>query len=112
MHMAISKSMQRRIDATAKIKARLETAGFSLRDVDRIYGLAKNCASKTLQEPNLAGERAIAAALKTHPHLLWRERYHSDGRRKEPQPAENYNRPPTRKQRQKVDLTNPFQVAA
>lgn len=112
MHMAISKSMQRRLDATVKIKARLERAGFSLRDVDRDYGLAKNCASKTLQEPNLAGERAIAAALKTHPHLLWRERYYADGRRKDPQPAENYLRPPTRKERQKSHPADPFQVAA
>lgn len=115
MHMRIDKSMQRRLDAIANIKARLERAGLSLRDIDRRYGLARCTASRALQEPNLAGERAIAAALKTHPHLLWRERYHADGRRKDPQPMSNYQRPPTRKQRQRaaeLEPIDPIQAAA
>ncbi len=37
MHMRIDKSMQRRLDAIANIKARLERAGLSLRDIDRRY---------------------------------------------------------------------------
>ncbi|MCD2176480.1 helix-turn-helix domain-containing protein [Rhizobium sp. C1] len=111
--MRIDKSMQRRLDAIAKIKARLVLAGITFRDIDRRYGLARCTASRTLQEPNLAGERAIAAALKTHPHLLWRERYHADGRRKDPQPMENYHRPLTRKKRQRaVEPIDPIQAAA
>ncbi len=82
MHMRIDKSMQRRLDAIANIKARLERAGFSLRDIDRLYNLPRCTASRALQEPNFAGELAIAKALSTSPHLLWRERYHVDGRRK------------------------------
>ncbi len=97
--MAIAKSMRARIEMAAKIKARLELKGWSLSRIDREYQLPTNTAATTLREPNLRGERAIAAVLKTHPHLLWRERYHGDGRRKDPQPMENYVRPPTRKQR-------------
>ncbi len=115
MHMRIDKSMQRRLDAIANIKARLERAGFSLRDIDRLYNLPRCTASRALQEPNFAGELAIAKALNTSPHLLWRERYHVDGRRKAPQPMSNYQRPPTRKQRQRaaeLEPIDPIQAAA
>jgi Ner family transcriptional regulator len=112
MHKGIPKAMQRRIDAMVSIKARLERAGFSLTTVDDKYGLARGCASKTLVEPNLAGERAISAVLKTHPHLLWRERYRANGQRKDPQPMENYERPPTLKERRKAGAANPLQAAA
>jgi Ner family transcriptional regulator len=110
--MAISKAMQRRLDAMAQIKARLELAGWSLSKIESKYRLSRGAASKTLQEPNLEGERAIAAVLKTHPHLLWRERYHSDGRRKNPQPMDNYQRPPTRNERRRAAEANSIQAAA
>jgi Ner family transcriptional regulator len=52
--------------------------------------LPRGTAGNTLYEPHAAGERAIAAAFGSLPHLLWRSRYHSDGRRFRPQPLENY----------------------
>ncbi len=104
--MAISKSMQRRIDAQLKIRARLEANGWTQAKIERAYGLTKGAVANALKEPNHAAEKAIAAALKTHPHLLWRERYFADGRRKEPQPVENYIRPPTREARRKAVATS------
>lgn len=97
------KKTRKAIDKIAEmtaIKARLFTAGLALLDIDRTYQLPRGTAGTTLREPNAAGERAIAAALGTRPHLLWRSRYHASGLRKSPQPRENYERPATMAQRQ------------
>jgi len=89
-----------KIDEMANIKSKLMIAGFTFYDIDRRFELPRGTAGTTLREPNAAGERAIAAALGTKPHLLWRRRYHASGLRKAPQPAENYERPLTMRQRQ------------
>lgn len=81
---------QRRLDEVAKIKGMLIRAKLTLTQIDTAYHLPAGTAGNTLYEPHKAGERAIAAALTTKPHLLWRTRYHGSGRRKSPQPAENY----------------------
>lgn len=94
------KAATARLEESNRVKNRLSLAGFSLLEVDRQYGLPRGTAGTTLREPNLAGERAIAAILKTRPHLLWRSRYHADGRRKAPQPAENYQRSTMRERRE------------
>lgn len=94
------KAAKARLEESARVKSRLTLAGFSLLEVDRLYDLPRGTAGTTLREPNIAGERAIAAALKSRPHLLWRSRYHSDGRRKTPQPAENYQRSTMRDRRE------------
>ncbi len=94
------KAAKARLEEANRVKNRLTLAGFSLLEVDRQYGLPRGTAGTTLREPNLAGERAIAAILKSRPHLLWRSRYHSDGRRKTPQPAENYQRSTMRARRE------------
>ena len=96
---AADKAAKLRLDEMTRIKGRLLTAGLSLLGIDREYSLARGTAGTSLREPNINGERAIAAALHTYPHLLWRSRYHSDGRRKSPQPSENYNRLPTMRER-------------
>ncbi len=93
------KAAKLRLDEMIRVKNLLLTAGFSLLDVDREYQLPRGTAGTTLREPNAAGERAIAAALKALPHLLWRSRYHSKGDRKSPQPKANYERPPTMRER-------------
>ena len=82
------------------IKSKLFAAGLTLLKIDRDYGLPRGTSGTTLREPNVKGERAIAAALGTRPELLWRTRYHASGLRKSPQPAENYVRPATMAQRQ------------
>lgn len=81
---------QRRLAEYARIRGRLAFKNIKLTAIDVKYGLPAGTASNTLKVPHVAGERAIAAALGTLPHLLWRSRYFSDGRRKTPQPAENY----------------------
>ena len=96
------KAAKLRLEEMTRVKGRLTLAGFSLLDIDRQFDLPRGTAGTTLREPNAAGERAIAAALKTRAHLLWRSRYHSDGRRLSPQPANNYQRSTMRDRRQEA----------
>ncbi len=91
-----------KLEELASIKSKLLLAGLSLYDVDRRFNLSRGTAGTTLREPNSAGERAIAAALGTKAHLLWPSRYRPSGQRRSPQPRENYERPPTMRQRQKA----------
>ncbi|WP_085025558.1 helix-turn-helix domain-containing protein [Ensifer aridi] len=91
-----------KLEELADIKRKLILAGLSLYDVDRRFSLPRGTAGTTLREPNAAGERAIAAALGTRAHLLWPSRYRPSGQRRSPQPRENYERPPTMRQRQKA----------
>lgn len=86
----ISRAERRRREEVARIKGKLILAGMTLTQVDKRYSLPTGTAGNAIHEPNVAGERAIAAALGTRPHLLWPSRYFADGRRKMPQPAENY----------------------
>lgn len=79
------------------IRARLFAKGYLLSDVDRLHELGKNTASKTLQQPNKAGEAAICAILGVeNPHELWPERYSPSGQRLSPF---KYEQGPTLKQR-------------
>lgn len=93
------KAAKLRLDEMARIKRLLSNAGLTLVGIDKEYGLAKGTCGNTLQQANLAGERAIAAALRARPENLWRSRYHADGRRRTPQPPENYVRPPSMRAR-------------
>jgi len=89
MTLTIKERLHQQID----IKNRLELAGYTLRDIDRLYKLPKISAQRTLYEPNTAAEEAIAAALGVEPHTLW------TGLRHSPQPPENYERLPSIAQR-------------
>lgn len=96
MTLTIKERLHQQID----IKNRLELAGYTLRDIDRLYKLPKISAQRTLYEPNTAAEEAIAAALGVEPHTLWKERYDQvTGLRHSPQPPENYERLPSIAQR-------------
>jgi Ner family transcriptional regulator len=106
MHGPLVADKQRRrafnkLEELAAIKGKLILSGISLAHIDEKFLLPRGTAGTTLREPNAAGERAIAAALGTKPHLLWRRRYHASGLRKAPQPVENYERPLQRGPRQK-----------
>ena len=89
------KAAKLRLNEMLRIKRLLDEKGLTLSSIDADYKLAKGTCGNTLQQANLAGERAIAAALGRRPEHLWRSRYHADGRRLSPQPAENYKRPPS-----------------
>ena len=80
----------RRLKEVARIRSLLTLNKLTLSAIDKAYDLPAGTAGNAVHEPHVAGERAIAAALKTRPHFLWRSRYLADGRRKSPQPAENY----------------------
>lgn len=96
------KAAKLRLDEMIRVKRLLTEAGLTLAGIDKEYGLAPGTCGNTLQQANLAGERAIAAALRRRPEHLWRSRYHADGHRRAPQPPENYVRPPSmRSRRQK-----------
>jgi Ner family transcriptional regulator len=85
-----SREERKRLEEIARIKGKLLVEKLTLTWIDEQYGLPTGTAGNTLYEPHLAGERAIAAALGTRPHLLWRSRYRADGRRHSPQPMANY----------------------
>lgn len=90
------------IERIALIKSKIFNAGYTLTAIEQQYKLYKGCAFDTIREPNKAGEEAIAAALDVKPATLWPERYDKiTGRRLSPQPAANYDRPPSMRQRQK-----------
>lgn len=81
---------RRRLKEVARIKGKLIELKLTLAKIDELFNLPARTAGNAVHEPHLAGERAIASALGTRPHLLWPSRYWADGRRKTPQPAENY----------------------
>lgn len=88
------------IRRAAKINEMLFLKGIAYTDIDREYALPAGTAWRaTHREPNARGEAAVAAALAVEPHTLWPERYEPGGQRREPQPRENYRRPPTLRQR-------------
>jgi Ner family transcriptional regulator len=87
------------ISRAAKIKEALFVRGLTFADIDRHYGLPDSTARNTIRHPHQAGEAAVADALACEPHELWPERYDAGGQRLEPQPRENYRRPPTFEQR-------------
>lgn len=88
------------IARTAKIREALFVRGLSFADIDRRFRLPEGTAYRAAhREPNAKGEAAIAAALAYEPHELWPERYDAGGQRLEPQPRENYRRPPSMRQR-------------
>nr|WP_246400135.1 helix-turn-helix domain-containing protein [Rhizobium metallidurans] len=96
-----------------RVKRLLSEAGLTLTSIDRDYRLSLGTCGNTLQQANLAGERAIAAALRRRPEHLWRTRYHADGQRRSPQPPENYARPPSmRARREKHETGTTSQEAA
>lgn len=85
-----NRAERRRLEEKAKIIGLLTVKKLTLASIDEEYELPAGTASNALNEPHLAGERAVAAALRTRPELLWRTRYHSNGIRFAPQPVMNY----------------------
>lgn len=83
-NIADSKPEDRRVVEARKVKAKVVAKGLTFAGIDRSYRLPAGTARQTLREPNLAGERAIAAALGTKPHLLWQSRYRPSGHRRSP----------------------------
>lgn len=86
----LDRAEQRRLKEVGRIRDLLTRKKLTLAKIDEDYKLPRGTAANAVHEPHLAGERAIAAALNTRPHLLWFSRYFANGTRRSPQPAENY----------------------
>ncbi|ANH04636.1 helix-turn-helix domain-containing protein [Shinella sp. HZN7] len=84
------RAKDRRLKEVGRIRDLLARKELTLAQIDEDYHLPRGTAGNAVHEPHLAGERAIAAALGRRPEHLWFSRYHADGTRKSPQPAENY----------------------
>jgi Ner family transcriptional regulator len=81
-----------------RIEIRLDALGITMASIDEEYNLSGGAARNAMREPNAGAERAIAAKLNTHPHLLWPSRYRPNGERLKPQ---DWTRVPTMQQRRK-----------
>lgn len=86
----LERAKSRRLKEVGRIRDLLARKELTLAQIDEDYRLPRGTAGNAVHEPHVAGERAIAAALGRRPEHLWFSRYHSDGTRKSPQPAENY----------------------
>ncbi len=74
----------------ADIKARLEKRGTNLSRLAKQAGARPAAFAHVLRRPLATAERLIAEAIGVHPKIIWPSRYESNGRRKTPQPVNNY----------------------
>ncbi len=73
------KAKRARLEESKRVRTLIYEWGLTLLDIDRKYKLPRGTAGTTLREPNLAGEKAIAKAVKAKAFELWPSRYHSNG---------------------------------
>jgi len=64
----------------ADIKAALEKAGWSLRQLSIHHGLTPKCFQHAMWRPYPKGERAIAEAIGKKPEDIWPSRYDANGK--------------------------------
>lgn len=76
------------------IKTAIRKRGGTLYGLGRAARLNERVVSVALDVPHKAAEAAISEFLQVPAHQIWPSRYHPDGRRKAPQPPENYVRKP------------------
>ena len=63
----------------ADIKASLDKAGWSLRQLSIFHGLSEGSMRVALARPYPKAERFIAAAISEKPENIWPSRYNTDG---------------------------------
>lgn len=76
------------------IKAAVRKRGSTLADIGRGIDMSRQSVALALVRPNAKAEAAIARFLNMKPQVIWPSRYDEHGRRRRPQPAENYHRAP------------------
>ncbi|MEX3688892.1 helix-turn-helix domain-containing protein [Paraburkholderia sp. BR14263] len=74
----------------ADIKALIEKAGETMSGLARAYGIPESNVRNALCRPVLSGEIAIAEFLKLPPHVLWPDRWTTEGRRIRPRYKQKY----------------------
>lgn len=73
------------------VKAAVRKRGTTIAALAGLHGLKPQALLRTLVVPREAGERIISEFIGVPPQRIWPSRYHKDGRRKRPQPRENYS---------------------
>lgn len=63
----------------ADIKAALDKAGWSFRQLGAHYGYLTNSLTDVLRKPWPKAERIVAAAIGVKPQTIWPSRYNADG---------------------------------
>ena len=76
------------------IKAQVRKRGLTLAQLARNHDVPEQQIRHALVIPREQAERVIADFLGVSPKVIWPSRYHLNGRRKRPQPPENYSRMP------------------
>lgn len=76
------------------IKAEVRKRGLTLAQLARAKGIPEQQIRHALVIPRAEAEAVIARFLRVSPKVIWPSRYHANGRRKRPQPPENYSRQP------------------
>lgn len=76
------------------IKNAIRKRGSSLYALGRKAKLNVRVVSTALDVPHKAAEAVISEFLQIPAHHIWPSRYHPNGKRKLPQPSENYQRKP------------------
>lgn len=76
------------------IKAAIRKRGETLTSLGRKRNIDCRLMSLSLSYPHKAAEAAIASFLNVPAHMIWPSRYHGDGKRRRPQPVQNYDRRP------------------
>ena len=79
------------------IKAALEKAGYSLRQLSLQHGYAPGSLKATLDTPWPRAERIIAEAIGVSPSVIWPSRYDADGKPKSGRNQRGIGRWSTRK---------------
>lgn len=74
-----------------QIKAMIRMRGLTLAELEARAGLTRGACAHAIRRPQQQAEAAIAALLQIPPQNIWPSRYHPNGRRKRPQPTQNYN---------------------
>lgn len=73
------------------LKAAVRKRGTTIAALASRHGIKPSALLRTLVVPRESGERIISDFIGVPPQRIWPSRYHKDGRRKRPQPRENYS---------------------
>ena len=76
------------------IKGLIRKRGRTLTSIGTESGITRQIMSKALVQPHLAAETAIATFLNVPAYTIWPSRYLKSGKRRSPQPSQNYAHKP------------------
>ena len=74
------------------IKAAVRKRGHTFASLAAAVGVTRQALAITTVKPSSRNEKVIARAIGEAPSIIWPTRYDKNGKRKRPQPSENYRR--------------------